>query len=483
MHCHPLNRFRVLAIALLVFSSQAMADCNYLDPSPQPDWVTQPQSPEGFYTGIGSVRIKDGDFAGSIGVAKQQAITDLAASIKVRVRNQLTITEAMNNTGQSSRDMESLSTLTVDNTLESVEVDEIWLDRDQCILWTRVKVTEASVDRQREATYAHQLYKEFESALANTDNPNLAFSGRQKALDKAGNLIEQIDFEALPQVQLSNARSQLGTAREAMDELGQAFRQTRPLLEDLRKARLRYENAKTSDARAEAARKAKQIGLQIQQTAPINKQLGLAEQALFELAEIDRISNNSCAALTRLQAITSDSRNKSYQSRAQEQLAPLECSEEGRRQAAIRNTVEAQDIRLWCGSQTDGSLRYWAKACDKMREWVNQFGGVVVSSKKITPDQLNNLDNFVSQDSGLDLIMYAGGDIQSRDNPSNPNGKDYRFSGDVTQSAHNPETTLMIDRFNGMTGWNPVGESFALDLLAVSLVKRFEARLGNATAP
>lgn len=483
MHWNHLNRFRVLAIALLVFSSQAMADCNYLDPSPQPDWITQPQAPDGFFTGIGSVRIKDGDFAGSIGVAKQQAITDLAASIKVRVRNELTITEAMNNTGQSTRDMESLSTLTVDNTLEFVEVDEIWLDRDECILWTRVKVTEASVAKQKEATYARQLYTEFENALDNTGNPNLTFSGRQDALNKASDLIEQIDFDALPEVQRSTARSKLDTTRQAIEELSQAFRLAQPLLEDLRQAKLSYENAKNSDARAEAARKAKQVGLRIQQTAPINKQLGLAEQALFELAEIDRISNNSCAALTRLQTITGNSGNESYQTRAQEQLASLECSEEGRRQAAIRNTVEAQDIRLWCGSQTDGSLRYWAKACDKMRDWVNQFGGVVVSSKKITPDQLNNLDDFVSPDEGLDLVMYAAGDIQSRDNPSNPNGKDYRFSGDVTQSAHNPETTLMIDRFNGMTGWNPVGEAFALDLLAINLVKRFETRLARTLAP
>jgi hypothetical protein len=483
MQWQPVNRFRILAMALLAVSGQVAADCNYLDPSPQPGWITQPQSPDGFYTGTGSVRIENGDFAGSISASRRQAITDLASSIKVRVRNQLTITEAMNNTGESTRDMESLSTLTVDNTLESVEVDEIWLDREKCILWTRVKVTEASVAKQRDATYAQQLYAEFETALDNTGNPNLAFSGRQDELNKAGDLIEQIDFDALPEVQRSTALSKLGTTREALAELSQNFRQGQPLLENLRQAKLAYNNAKSSDARAEAARNAKQIGLQIQQTAPINSQLGLAEQALFELADIDQASNNLCAALTRLQTITSNSRNESYQTRAQDQLASLECSEEGRRQAAIRNTVEAQNIRLWCGTQTNGTLRYWAKACDKMREWVNQFGGVVVSTKEITSDQLNNLDSFVSQTSGLDFIIYASGDVQARDNPSNPNGKDYRFSGDVAQSAHNPETTLMIDRFNGMTGWNPVGEAFALDLLALNLVKRFEAKLGTATAP
>lgn len=481
MHWHQFTRF--LAITLLFFSAQAMADCNYLDPSPQPAWVTQPQSLDGFFTGIGSVHIENDDFAGSIATAKQRAITDLAASIKVRVQNELTITEAMNNTGQSTRDMESLSTLTVDNTLEFVEVDEIWLDRDECILWTRVKVTQASVAKQKEAAYAQQLYADFESALDSTGNPNLAFSERQNALNRASDLLEQIDFDALPEVQRSTARARLSGTRQTVEGLGQTFRQVQPLLEDLRQAKLAFENATSSDARAESAQRAKQIGLRIQQTAPINRQLGLAEQALFELAEIDRISDNSCAALTRLETITNNSQNDSYQARAQERLATLECSEEGRRQAAIRNTVEAQNIRLWCGSQTDGSLRYWAKACDKMREWVNQFGGVVVSSKKITPEQLNNLDNFVSQDTGLDFVIYAGGDVQARDNPSNPNGKDYRFSGDVTQSAHNPETTLMIDRFNGMTGWNPVGEAFALDLLALNLVKRFETKFAGSVAP
>ncbi|MDI9245953.1 hypothetical protein [Marinobacter sp. CHS3-4] len=481
MQWNHLNR--ILAASLLVFSAQVAADCDYLDATPQPDWVTQPKAPEGFYTGIGSVRIEDDDFAGSVPIAKQQAISDLAASIKVRVQNQLTITEAMNSSGESTRDMESLSTLTVDNTLEFVEVDEIWLDREECILWARVKVTEESVTKQKEATYAQQLYTEFDTALDNTDNPNLSFSDRQDSLNTATDLLKQIAFDALPKVQASTAQSQLQAAQDRMNQLAQTFSEGKALLENLRQAKLNYNNAKSSDARAEAAMNAKQIGMRIQQIAPINQQLGLAEQALFELADIDLASNNNCAALTRLQTITNSSQNDAYRSQAEEQLSSLECSAEGRRQAAVRNTIEAQNIRLWCGSQTGGQLQYWAKACDKMREWVNEFGGVVVSSKKVTPEQLDSLDSFEGKDGALDFIVYAGGEVQSRDNPSNPNGKDYRFSGDVTQSAHNPNTTLMIDRFNGMTGWNPVGEAFALDLLAINLVKRFEVKLGGALTP
>ena len=190
---------KAIFFGLAVFISPIInASCDFMDEAPEPDWITTPKKSTEFFFGMSTSLVEDENVSLAIQTSKQKAIEDLASSIKVNIKSQLTIAEALNSSGQSTQDIESLSSLTVDNTLEEVKVDGIWLDQDNCQLWTLVKVSKNSVTKQKELTLSLKLLASFHDSLTQRHNPTSSYAERINAFRPATTCVEKINFALLP---------------------------------------------------------------------------------------------------------------------------------------------------------------------------------------------------------------------------------------------------------------------------------------------
>ena len=451
-----------------------------MEASDQPSWITTPKNSAEYYFGMSAELVRNQDISLAIQTSKRQAIEDLASSVRVKVKSQLTVSEALNSSGQSRQDIESLSTLTVDNTLEEVEVDDIWLDQENCQLWTLVKVSKQSVKTQKERSFSLTLLSKLQKLLDQSDDPNTQFLVRLEKVKLARKLFERISFKLLTSASSDIEQSKLNSVEAKFDINTPKFKTAKILLNELNSVSNQFANHSEPATRSKLALEAKALSHQILEIAPLNLQLGISEQALALVADIDLSQNNSCGAKTRWKNILKYSRNNKYLQLAKQNSSSLSCSKKELKKAAIRAVFEGQKVKLWCSTVVNNEHTYWEKACDALRETITLYGAIVSSSKPVS-DVANTATNKVQAKSKhIDITLLASGTFESRNNPKNPNGTDYRFNGKVNQQITNTNHIIMKDSFSGLTGWNPVSENFALDLLALNLSKRFKSKLSYA---
>ena len=79
-------------------------------------------------------------------------------------------------------------------------------------------------------------------------------------------------------------------------------------------------------------------------------------------------------------------------------------------------------------------------------------------------------------DADLILVAVADGRFNKRDNPENPFGEDVQFAGEIRTIAVQNGKPVFSDRYKGATGWNPMGEEMVLDVLAIHVFKRWQAK-------
>ena len=172
--------------------------CDFLPETAQPAWVAGENRLPGYYVGVGESDTRRGS-AEAQKMAKQRALADLSSSISTHVTQRLSI-QINTGSGENSfqKNFEERTKTITQNSIKNSTRDAIWLDRQSCRLWMRVKVSEKEVEviqdknfNQMRLDLAGQLYQ----TATNPSQPQLT---RLEKIEDALRQIKNIDFTALP---------------------------------------------------------------------------------------------------------------------------------------------------------------------------------------------------------------------------------------------------------------------------------------------
>lgn len=185
--------------------------CDFLSESKRPAWVTGESRLSGYYVGVG-----ESDAAGGSEdarkIAKQRALADLSSSISTHVTQRLSVQiNVSSGENLSQKHFEERTKTITQNSIKNSVRDAIWLDRQSCRLWMRVKIAEKEVEviqykslNQMRLDHAAKLYQ----LAANSNQPQLT---RLEKIEDAIRQIERIDFSVLP---LESSESHLKKYRQ-----------------------------------------------------------------------------------------------------------------------------------------------------------------------------------------------------------------------------------------------------------------------------
>ena len=172
--------------------------CDFLPETAQPVWVAGENRLPGYYVGVGESDTSRGS-AEAQKIAKQRALADLSSNISTHVTQSLSI-QINSNAGEatSQNNFEERTKAITQNSIKNSTREAIWLDRESCHLWMRVKVSAKEVEviqykslNQIRLDRAGQLYQ----TASNSSQPQLT---RLEKIEDALRQINNIDFTALP---------------------------------------------------------------------------------------------------------------------------------------------------------------------------------------------------------------------------------------------------------------------------------------------
>lgn len=485
------NKYQyIFAVAgMLVLSNAALAaSCDFLPKEPQPDWVSAPTEVPGFYTGIGLSEQGNLKAHEQIKVAKQNALQDLASSIKVSVKDKLLVKEALRSSGGSSsseKDVESVTETVTNQSLEQVKVDKVWLDQDKCIVWTRVKVKKELVEQAQTRAYETQKLDALNALVATAENSALPVNDRTDALKLAKLQIGDIDFSAVESALSKDAMAlKLQQLDKQLKSVTRKKGKTKQLWDKVAKLEQDISGNSSPSEKEDLTNKAIDLLRQVIYTTPMEPGIAEAERAYFKIADLEKRRNNPCSVRIQYEIVVKRSPSPKWQQQAKQYLSQYACDDKQRKIFDWRVLLEGRNVDVRCAFKTNGKAEIWKRACSDVITHIKQFGANIISHKKISPKKVLQTaekarNNSYRSPHGqvVTIFITATGDIHTRKNPRNPRGgKDYQYSGDIATYLVVNNRLEATDTFNGVGGWNPISQQMAMDVLAINVVKRWKKR-------
>ncbi|MBR9873328.1 MAG: ankyrin repeat domain-containing protein [Vibrionaceae bacterium] len=138
----------ILANAVPAFANDFPV-CRFLPKSPSPDWIDSGSKDADYYYAVGGASgVEKGeplDINEFISAARKDAIANLASSIrssiKISTKRSIESKKAGKSKAEVRKEASHKAELISQVTLASVTDDAKWLDRENCLLWYRVKVS------------------------------------------------------------------------------------------------------------------------------------------------------------------------------------------------------------------------------------------------------------------------------------------------------------------------------------------------------
>jgi hypothetical protein len=464
-----------LAFVLLSPAAHAAKCPEFRDGGPQPEWVTRNVAPEGYYTGVGQAQKGLLSLTDQIALAKQAALRDLAGGIRVAVRSELNLRETATGTGgalQSRTEVESQTQTRVDAELAGVEADATWMDAKACVVWVRVKVSQAAVVLQR--------LREFFRAA---EDAGLPLADREKALEQGRGLLPNVDFTAARdgttreyyQTQAARLALVLAGARGRFELNDQDFRRAQELLQQARLARDIGQQAKL-------ALPARELLAKVSSSAPFGKAPDFwPEQAMWELADFETQAGNPCEARRLVQDLQRRATGD-WQSKAGTRLSGLSCTPAQQQLSALRRLAWGRDVSLLCVYKAGAKAEHWNRACADLTSLLNESGAASVDANALAPAAAATVAEACARGCAnapgrdLTLVFFASGALAARKNPENPMGQDWQFKGDVKTYVLDGGQPGFADAYTGIGGWNPVSAEMAMDVIGIQAGRRFRER-------
>ncbi|MDC1286378.1 LPP20 family lipoprotein [Gammaproteobacteria bacterium] len=453
--------FTLLALILTMAPGWAFAaSCDFLPATPQPDWINGARTLPGYYLGVGvaSKSAKGSDF--QLEKSQQDAIRDLSENIEVTIKSQLTIRQSSDDsTSFSSEEAESLIVTSSNASLQNVLTDKVWLDRNSCLVWTRVKISkaivEAEADRQQESARVLKLQGLIDAADSSTADTEAAL----EKLELASVLLAYIDFSLIDadsqkaefSLRIKQITENLKTRSKTSESAQNLFLRAR---EQLQLARTDTANKKQHEN--DALNSYRRIVTEFPFGGDANR---WSEKASFEIATIELQRNNPCAAQVQLSKIKDSSSDSQWVLKSRKLLRKARCSEQDRIAYNFRNMFDAKRVNVECHYRLNNPVA-WENVCDKIVSHFNSNGAIAArynAKGKDTP-------------SAFRIQVTSSGNLNTRDSA----GKiEYQFQGDISTRMTNGSQLILEDNYSGIGGWNPVSERMAMEVLGIHVFKRF----------
>jgi hypothetical protein len=447
----------------------------FRDGGPQPEWVARNVAPEGYYTGVGQAQKGQLPLTDQVALAKQAALRDLAGSIRVSVRSELNLRESAQSVDgktQSRTDVVSSTQTSTEIELADVRADATWMDARACVVWVRVKVSEAALRLQR--------LREFFRAAEDAAVP---LADRERALEQGRALLPNVDFAAARdgttreyyETQAARLALALSGARGRFELNDKDFRRAQELLQQ---ARLSRDVAQ----QARLALPARELLTRVSSSAPFGKAPEFwPEQAMWELADFETHAGNPCEARRLMQDLQRRGSGE-WADKAGTRLSALSCSAAQQQVSALRRLAYGRDVALICVYKTAARAEHWNRACADLTSLLNESGAASVDANTLAPAAgaavaeqcARGCANAPGRD--LTLVFFANGALAARKNPENPMGKDWQFKGDIRTYVLNGEQAEFADAYAGIGGWNPVSAEMAMDVIGIQAGRRFRER-------
>lgn len=459
-------------------SPAVQAKCDFLAKAPQPAWVSGSQAQADRYTGVGQADEQD-SVRKQLELAKQAAIRELASNIEVSVRNDLTVSETLKTGEEAISDLqiESITRSTTDVSLAGVEVDGSWLDRKRCVLWVLVSVDKAEVKRLQYRNYQQANVTRLDDLIAQAEAADAQVDARRQALAKARALIGEIDFSALETAlsrdfydqTLARVAELVGAAQAESIDVGGQLEQARSLIVEAKAA-------SAASAKGIKLNEARQLLRQVARLEPFGKAPDYwAEQASWELGDLETAANNPCAARVQYSRIESLAKDASWTRRARRAMRTVACSEDDQKKYVWRQRFEGQQVALMCAFDTGSAQQHWQRVCDDIRGFLASHGAAVEQRNAGAPAAvINAAQSAPVDDDDIVLVFAATGQIATRDNPRNAGVTDYQFKGKLMTRVVSDANDEFADNYSGVGGWNPISRDMAMEVLALQVSRRWQ---------
>jgi hypothetical protein len=451
----PWLRALLCGAAAALSCSIAAAACKVpSDGDTAPDW-TRPQAAEdpAMVSAVGSATI-DGDRLGdALAAARTQALKELAERIRVSVNSSVKLNDSKVSEGGKQvlrSSVESVAEATTQVTLQNVRADQQWVDARRCLAWVRVAVSRADFERARKRDMLQALAKQVGAMLTLAEDATRPLPQRDSSAAAAAAVLSGQDFREVPEVPVAAYRQRLSGVNKMLEKMKQDETRLLGLAQSHVQAYAEFKSSTNPVERLEAAGRALRPlrTLLAASWVPDESVIGFAAQP--RLVSLLNEAGYPCLA-------------RKAANDAQGACAPSELAQERQKEY-----FAGRPVLLSCSLRLGGKSEPWTKACASLGESLARLGA------------RTQLDAAGTQPAaGATLIkLNADGRIGKRQDPEDKSNG-YRFEGTVSSQVRGLDSPI-DDAYQAMTGWNPVSDAMATDILALNAAKRLVERIGQS---
>lgn len=456
----------VLISALLPINFVWAASCDVgsTPNQPRPEWVNgQTPATDRFY-GVGVAEIQGNALGKAITEARANANAELAQSVSVSIKSTIQSTESkLTENGKTAlkSNFETVLKSVSNIAFNAVQVDGQWVDAADCRVWLRVSVARSEAERAQRNALAASLVEAYEVQMQAAESATGAVSVREAALAAATEILNVLEAPRVPTFSIDGARIRIEVAQPQLQEAKRIYVAYRDLLLSHSKAFAQMNAATAAGPRRIAAAGAL-TGLQSLVALAPSGMPGLplpfdpVQRATALFVELGTVCTAQAWFVERAKPVP-----------PQLQATDRTCTAQDVGRERRQLYLAGKPVLLNCTLALDGPAKPWEKACAGIQEKLSKDGAVFVTS---VPAQ--------GGDAVHQLNIAAAGAIKKKLDPD-AQATLYRFEGSITSSFKGPNQVDIQDKFEGMTGWNPVSASMTTDVLALNIVTRLDAAISR----
>lgn len=444
------------AVVALACLPAAAASCKLpADGDTPPTWTT-PQAAEDPATvsAVGSAPIDGDRLSEAVAAARTQALKELAERIRVSVSSSVKLNDSKVSEGGKQvlrSSIESVAEATTSVTLQNVRADQQWVDGRRCLAWVRVSVSRADFERARKRDLLLGLGKQVGGLLATAEDATRPLLHRESSAAAAAALLGTNDFNEVPEVPLAALRLRLGGVSRMLDKMKQDEKRLLGLAQSHVQAYAEFKSSTNPVERLEAAGRALRPLRTLMAAAwvPDEPVIGFAPQV--RLVSLLNEAGYPCLARRAGEDKQACTAGEVAQERQKEYFA-------------------GRPVQLSCSIRLAGKTTPWTKACASLAESLAPLGART---------QLDAGRGALVLAGGVTQIrLMADGRVNTRKDPEDKT-PGYRFEGTVSSQVRGLDSPI-DDSYQALTGWNPVSDAMATDILAISSAKRLIERIGQS---
>ena len=475
----------LLSAFFLPLSFASNCDGDSTKPEARPEWIDSPESvTDAYFFAAGVSDNLNASLSERMGLAKQNAMANLSGIIETSVKNSLVLEQS--NKKISGHELTDSSLLSITKTstsasLRNVEVVATWTDPKSCALWLRARVSKKQVEQGKREGMAKTLFGVLTEQLATVRDDSATLDNRLTAVDAALEVLPRIGLEYIPEASSLNFYSQL--LNRSKKELTQSRDDLDQAKSDLLTADQLVGKATGMNNESD---KSKLLGraANTYRTLLANHGNGLMPifetgDILFKLGEVEELRGSSCGAKNYFQQAADARQINDRREIARKKSTSLSCSAEDMEKTLWRQFFDGRSTTVVCYFNSKSDHGVWNKACDGISNVLGQLGAnVVVRQKPISAEQLSELKsggipNSLAEQGKLVIGVIALGEMKTREH-------EYQFEGAMTTFLlDNNSEAVFKDRFQGITGWNPMSPQMVMDVLGINVVKRWRDKFSK----